>query len=186
MWYFPLAAVLIGSERPVRHGGVGYNEGEPMKQKSSIRHTDSSAEAALAERMFTKLMKSSSMDKRRAKQFARLSRDLSNTFRHVCPNIKPKLRGTIIALLLDVFHCSDNIKKDVRKLTRLKRPRDTQALGSYLQDMQMLSLDQQRRFIAELSRNIPALVRSIKKREGMRSPRKGLIDELTDLVDSYQ
>jgi hypothetical protein len=133
--------------------------------------------------MFKKLMKST-MDKQRAKRFARLSRGLSITFRRVCPNVKPKLRGTIIALLLDVVYCSDEIKKDVQKLTRLKHPRDAQALASFLQDLQLLRLEHQRRYIAQLLRSMPTLLRSIKKREGPESPRKGLIDQLTDLLDS--
>jgi hypothetical protein len=157
-----------------------------MKQKSRSRQSDSSAEAVLVDRMFKQLMKSSRMDKSRAKRFARLTRDLSSTFRRVCPNVKPKLRGTVIALLLDVFYYCDGIKKDVQKLTRLKRPTDAQALGSFLTDMQWLRLQHQQRYIAELLRIIPTLLRSMKVREGTRSSRKGSIDQFIDLVDSCQ
>jgi hypothetical protein len=155
-----------------------------MKQKSRTRQRDSSEDAALIARMFQKLMKNARMDKRRAKRFVRLSRNLSNTFRHVCPNANPELRGEMIALLLDVFDLSDGIKKDVQKLTRLKRPTDAQTLRSYLTDMQLLRLQHQQRYIAELRRDIPILLRSVKKGNGTQSRRRGLIDELTDMLGS--
>ncbi|HXQ25751.1 MAG TPA: hypothetical protein VN822_05020, partial [Candidatus Acidoferrales bacterium] len=111
-----------------------------------------------------------------------LSRSLSKTFDHVCPTTNPELRGRIIALLVDVVRYSDGIKKDVQKLTRLKRPTDARALRSFLTDMQLLRLQHQQRYIAELRRNIPILLRSVKKGNGTQSKRRGLIDELTDMV----
>jgi hypothetical protein len=152
-----------------------------MKQKLTTGRSDSQDKAR---RMFKKLMKHSTMDKQRAKRFSRLSRDLSITFRTVCPNVKPKLIGTIIALLLDVVDRSDQIRRDVQELTRFKHPRDAQALKSSLQDLQFLSLAHQRRHIAQLLRYMPSLFRGIKTGEGSRSPRKGLIDQLTDILDS--
>jgi hypothetical protein len=157
-----------------------------MKQKSRTRRSLSPEQTVVVARMFKRLMKSTTMDKESAKRFARLSRSLSSTFRGVCPNVNPKLRGTLVALLLDVVNGSDKIKKDVQKLTRLKRPKDAQTLGSVLKDLQLLRLESQQQYIAQLSRSIPTLLRSIKKREGMQSPRKGLVDELTDLLDSCE
>jgi hypothetical protein len=167
-----------------KHEDAGDNESEPMKQKSRTRQSEASEDAALVERLFTKLIKSSTMDKSRAKRFARLSRNLANTFCRVCPNVSPKLRGTVIALLLDVFDYSGEIKKDVQKLTRLKRPTDAKAFGSFLTDMQLLRLQHQQRSIADLLHNIPILLRSVNKGKGTQSTKRGLIDELADTVDS--
>lgn len=156
-----------------------------MKQEPRTSRRLSPQQTVVVERMFKKLMKSTAMDKRSTKRFARLSRSLSSAFRGVCPNVKPKLEGTLVALLLDVVIGSDQIKKDVQKLTRLKQPKDAQVLGSFLQDLQF-RLESQQQYIAQLSRSIPTLLRSLKKREGRQSPRKGLIDELTDLLDSLE
>lgn len=118
-------------------------------------------EAAIVERIFKKLTKSSRMGNGRSKQFARLSRNLSNTFRRVCPNVKDELRGTTVALLLDVFHYSHAIENDVQRLARLKHPRDAQTLRSYLRDMELLRLQHQQRYIAQFRRHIPILLRSV-------------------------
>jgi len=151
-----------------------------MKLKTRNRQSHSSEDSAIVERMFRRLM--SAVDKRQSKALGRLSRSLSKTFDHVCPTTNPELRGRIIALLVDVVRYSDGIKKDVQKLTRLKRPTDARALRSFLTDMQLLRLQHQQRYIAELRRNIPILLRSVKKGNGTQSKRRGLIDELTDMV----
>ena len=152
-----------------------------MKQKAKTSKSDSSKDDAIVKRLFQSLMKTNRMSKRRRKQFVRLSRNLSNTFDHVCPGVNNELKGTMIALLLDTSDYSDGIKKDVQKLTRLKHPTDAQTLRSYLTDMQLLRLQHQQGCIAQLRREIPILVRSIKKNEkGKQSKRRGTIDKLTD------
>ena len=88
----------------------------------------------------------------------------------------------MIPRLLDVFDYSEKIKKDVQRLTRLKRSTDAQTLRSSLTDMQPLRLQRQQRYIAELQRKIPIFLRSVKKENGTQSKKRGLIDELTHLV----
>jgi hypothetical protein len=153
-----------------------------MKQKPRTKRRDSLEDAARVQRIFKKLAKSSTMGKSRSKRFVQLSRNLSNTFRHVCPDVNSKLRGKTIGLLLDVFDYSYKIEKDVQKLAHLTHPRDVQTLRSYLTDMQLLSLQGQQRYIAELRRHIPILLRSMKKGNGTQSGKRGLVDEISAML----
>lgn len=131
-----------------------------------------------ADRILRNLLESKKTDKVRLKTQRRLLRNLSATFNTIWPELDPDLTGTVIALLLDIFDYSDRIKDDIQRLATLRRPRDAQTLRSFVQDLLILNLQHQGRYIAELRRDLPKLMRRARDAKVRQSEKRGEIDQI--------
>jgi hypothetical protein len=115
----------------------------------------------------------------KAREYARLARELSRVFRAICPRLDSKVRGRMVACLIDSVHYGSSLNDFLLEVARIKGRKRGQ-LRAILISIQEVALDGQRRQISSLKRDIPLVLKHLGTGEirGRRDAPKQVISHL--------
>ncbi len=112
-----------------------------------------------------KLQRTITKGDRRTRTLLRRTRELSATFRSLCPRLDSKLLGSAVVGLLGSVDCAADLSERLRDITCIKGPGKRAQLRSILMEIQEFALAEQRRQVEVLRRDIPRLLKQLKVRD---------------------
>lgn len=94
-----------------------------------------------------------------------LMRPAIQTLTTALPATDPELIGGIFANLLDLWETGQKLDKELRKLKKLRLPKDRETLRSTLQWIDAIQLDMASYWIDEIKKDLPKLLKALDKLE---------------------
>ncbi len=104
------------------------------------------------------------------------------TVKAALPGTDPALIGGVLANLFDLWETGQTLDKKLRKLGKLRLPRDRQSLRNVLQWVEAIQLDMASYWISEIRKDLPEILSALDKlerapvhypaRKAKRSPRR--------------
>jgi hypothetical protein len=85
--------------------------------------------------------------------------------RTALPNTDPRLIGSFLANLLDLWEASQKLEWELQKLSKLRLPRDQETLRSVLIWIDAIQIDLASFWIGEVKRDLPRLLKAMDKLE---------------------
>jgi hypothetical protein len=96
---------------------------------------------------------------------------VTRTIERALPDTDRELIGGFCADLLDLWETGQKLDKELRKLKKLRFPRDRESLGDVLSWIAAIQIDMASYWIGEVKKDLPKLRRALDKLE--RKPRSG-------------
>jgi hypothetical protein len=90
-----------------------------------------------------------------------LLRGAIRTTKTALPDTDPELIGGIFADILDLWETGQKLDKELRKLTKLRMPRDQEQMRAILLWIEAIQLDLALYWIKEVKKDIPKLLRAL-------------------------
>jgi hypothetical protein len=94
------------------------------------------------------------------------------TLKTALPDTDPELIGGFFANLLDVWETGQKLEQELKKLKKLRLPRDHEALRNVLLWIDAIQVDMASYWIGEVKRDLPKLLRALDRHEGGKTPRR--------------
>ena len=94
-----------------------------------------------------------------------MMRPAIQTLTTALPATDPELIGGIFANLLDLWETGQKLDKELRKLKKLRLPKDRETLRSTLQWIDAIQLDMASYWIDEIKKDLPKLLKALDKLE---------------------